>query len=365
MTSRDAIAGLAIPPGTGSPVDPGSRGPATVGEADHHRLTGLDAVRFAAALMVVATHFTIRDIASDAPAWSLWAGNGVSLFFALSGYLLWRPFVDGRPNLMRYAVARAARILPAYWLAVVVLVALRGGDLVGYVVMSPNQSTPLGVLWTLQAEVQFYLVLPLFAMFRRPLLAPLVFGAASLGLELLLAGTGAHGGALESAIPVRLWAFVPGMLLAAWRPRTDWRWLAGGVALMALGAATLPFWGGQWTDIPSAIGAGLLVGWGIGASPRPRWLWTSGAAVSYGLYLWHVDLIELVGPVGLPLAFGVAAVSYLALERPVMRWVSRRRVPAIPVQRLEAPEVAIKPRRDRVGRPSGQGVLADPASIEI
>ena len=46
---------------------------------------------------------------------------GVTLFFTLSGFLLYRPFVAAlmrgreRPNVWRYLKNRALRILPAYW----------------------------------------------------------------------------------------------------------------------------------------------------------------------------------------------------------------------------------------------------------
>ena len=250
------------------------------------RLGGLDAVRIAAAMMVFLTHVPGRlGLLSGPPIEALvWAGNGVALFFALSGYLLWRPFVTGRPDLRTYLASRAGRILPAYWLACLVLTMLRGGDFLHFAVMDPDQTPkPLGVLWTLQAEVMFYAALPLLGLLRRPLLVPIVLGIGSLALELNLGA--ARGSGLESLLPIRFWAFTPGMILAAWQPRTDWRWLAGGLVAMTVGAATLELWGGQWADVPSTLGAALLVGWGFRAEPRGRRLWAAGAAISYGIYL--------------------------------------------------------------------------------
>src|SRR5438105_3153559 len=124
-------------------------------EASDRRAVGLDAVRFAAVLMVVVAHIgPANGLTVSLPvALGDWGGSGVSLFFALSGYLLWRPFAKGRPDTSSYAIARAARILPAFWLACLVLVPLRGGDLAGFVVMFPDRGAPLGILWTLQAEV--------------------------------------------------------------------------------------------------------------------------------------------------------------------------------------------------------------------
>jgi peptidoglycan/LPS O-acetylase OafA/YrhL len=304
------------------------------------RLSGLDAVRGLAALMVLATHAAgmFPDSGSLLGRWdggqegSLafgpWGGNGVYVFFALSGYLLWRPFVIGRPNLAAYTLSRAARILPAYWLACIVLVPLFGGDLVRFLVIGPrsSDSEPLAVLWTLQAEVQFYLAVPLLAMLRRPLAVPIALGVASLALELSLAETSHHGSMAESMLPVRFWAFAPGMVLAAHPPRANRLWLAGALVLLAVGAWWTPYTpgGGQHTNFVSAAGAMALVGWGISATPIAPRFWSGLAAISYGLYLWHADLIPAFGAVGIALAFVIASASYLLLERPVMSWVRVR-----------------------------------------
>ena len=51
---------------------------------------------------------------------------GVVLFFTLSGFLLWRGRAAGtRVDLRTYAVSRAVRILPVYWLSLAVFAALR------------------------------------------------------------------------------------------------------------------------------------------------------------------------------------------------------------------------------------------------
>jgi peptidoglycan/LPS O-acetylase OafA/YrhL len=243
------------------------------------------------------------------------------LFFALSGFLMWRPFVAGRPALARYAIHRAARILPAWWLACLVLVPLLGGALGPYLVMQPDRPAPLGIVWTLQAEVAFYFAVPFLAMLRRPLLVPVVLGGLSLALDLSLP-PGLSGGPLESALPVRFWAFAPGMVLAAiaWRPGR--LALAAGIACMCVGAATNEWWGGQWTNLASAAGAALVLASALALRvPWPR-AWAAGAAISYGLYLWHVDLIVALGPPGLAVAFVVAAASYILVERPAM-WLAR------------------------------------------
>lgn len=103
---------------------------------------------------------------------------GVPIFFVLSGYLIGRPFVekilsDQRLPPLRITYAkRLARVLPAYWVALVILTSLRA-------VTVPDASTFLrnfllihtyfpktvftGIIqaWTLSIEMSFYLALPL------------------------------------------------------------------------------------------------------------------------------------------------------------------------------------------------------------
>jgi peptidoglycan/LPS O-acetylase OafA/YrhL len=115
---------------------------------------------------------------------------GVTLFFTLSGFLLYRPFVaalvrsTGRPSFRAYLRNRALRILPAYFvillLSALVLRSVRVRDQAGNLEtqgapdiewllrnLSLTQNyTPSGVLtgigpaWSLAVEVAFYLMLP-------------------------------------------------------------------------------------------------------------------------------------------------------------------------------------------------------------
>lgn len=93
----------------------------------------LDGYRALAAVMVVVTHvaYTTGFVLSGGLGHVLARFDfGVPLFFLMSGFLLYRPWVRtafegrARPDLRRYAVRRAARILPLYWLVVVVTLAL-------------------------------------------------------------------------------------------------------------------------------------------------------------------------------------------------------------------------------------------------
>src|SRR6266516_1997197 len=86
----------------------------------------LDGLRAVAALAVLLTHvaFQTGEVARAAGGAVLARLDaGVAVFFVLSGFLLYRPYAlarasgTPRPSIRRYVLRRAARILPAYWLA--------------------------------------------------------------------------------------------------------------------------------------------------------------------------------------------------------------------------------------------------------
>src|SRR4051795_10695514 len=103
------------------------------------RMHALDGLRGLAALGVVLRH-VCSDTGANAPDKSLttdlWMGElrlCVLLFFVLSGFLLAAPWVAAArgereaPKLGRYIARRAARIVPAYWLALAGAVLLLHG----------------------------------------------------------------------------------------------------------------------------------------------------------------------------------------------------------------------------------------------
>ncbi len=99
--------------------------------------------------------------------------TGVTLFFVLSGFLLSLPWLrhaadptQRKPQLRPYLRARALRIIPLYYIALVLTWAFTGDSVtvaraalfqfIGF------DAFPYGVVWwTLATEMQFYLVLPL------------------------------------------------------------------------------------------------------------------------------------------------------------------------------------------------------------
>lgn len=144
----------------------------------------LDGYRAIAALMVLTTHVAFTTAEIFTPVVGPLLGRmdfGVTLFFVLSGFLLYRPWALGAmidqpgPALGRYAVRRAGRILPAYWLMVVFTLAVLpeiqpvswttwAVHLGMFHIYVPGFSLEgLTQTWSLATEVSFYALLPLLA----------------------------------------------------------------------------------------------------------------------------------------------------------------------------------------------------------
>ena len=91
----------------------------------------LDSVRAIAALSVLVFHASfwseITLTGSDRAPFLSRLDVGVTIFFVLSGFLLYRPFVRARllgtppPRAIAYGWRRVLRIVPAYWLALTVI----------------------------------------------------------------------------------------------------------------------------------------------------------------------------------------------------------------------------------------------------
>jgi len=306
------------------------------------RSAGLDALRAFACAMVVAFHLHTVAGVGFGPLDPFVDGgdSGVYVFFALSGYLLYRPFLrDGDTDLRAYAIKRAARILPGYFLALVALTLLTRNSLpvehpLPFLTIASSYSIPLrsfmGSAWTLSAEVLFYVTLPLIARVARgrELLVLGELAAFSMVGAIALRATLSRGNEwLIGSYPVVVYAFVPGMMLAVIEQRRSglFRGLAGwpvaavGAALLALGmiAHALPL------ALAPTVGGALLMGWLLQHRvPAARSLAFLGG-MSYATYLWHKDLLIAFGPLGLLIALVGAAASWALLERPILAWAHR------------------------------------------
>ncbi len=149
----------------------------------HPRFPLVDSLRAIAALTVLLHHTGYDTSAVQNPHYGTLIERtniGVTLFFLISGFLLYRPFVAARvlgapsTRLRDFARRRLLRIVPAYWLALTVLAVYPGESGVftnhwwiyyGFLQIY-NDGTVLrglGQAWSLCVELTFYMVLPFYA----------------------------------------------------------------------------------------------------------------------------------------------------------------------------------------------------------
>lgn len=151
------------------------------------RLRALDGLRLVAALMVAAYHYGgrggyVTDAWGSSPKHQFptlhtlfsYGCLGVQVFFVISGFVIcmsgW-----GR-TLTSFLASRVSRLMPAYWVAVVLVTAVFALPVVAYDAVSPSDALVnltmlqqplgadrvLGVCWTLWVELRFYALFALF-----------------------------------------------------------------------------------------------------------------------------------------------------------------------------------------------------------
>lgn len=393
------------------------------------RLYGADFMRAAACLIVFFHHLSQRMSWREDLGFMEWfkvftqtGGFGVAIFFVLSGFLLARPFWraldagEPMPSLRTYALRRAARILPGFWLVLIVTFILSltvfparldaelvGRFLAGFLLVSDWHWLTLfpveinGPLWSIGFEVTSYVLLPLglsLLFLARPamgagwqarfgwlLVIALALLAHWLFVELGPSSSRMRGwdygmvggaktwmprfnpfgffaifaiGALAAGVQVRLagcrtWLFdaltVLGLalLLLALGLQTAAR------GTEAYGLLEVPY---NYPAFPLIVGLilctapqSLLVG-KLLDNPLTRYV----AQISFGLYIWHYVVLELVrrywapdidhgamtDPVKFVVVSGIivdltvviAHLSFHLLEAPAIRWARGRERPA-------------------------------------
>jgi peptidoglycan/LPS O-acetylase OafA/YrhL len=156
----------------------------TAPAATERRMAGFDGLRAIAALAIVVLHVTSATGAVHATGLGRYFARldvGVAIFFVISAFLLYRPYVNahlgGRPALplRAYWWRRVLRIFPAYWVALTAAIllfrqtALHGfWDYARHYLLVQIYVPKYGLAgivptWTLAVELSFYAALPVYA----------------------------------------------------------------------------------------------------------------------------------------------------------------------------------------------------------
>ena len=300
----------------------------------------MDGLRFAAIGMVILFHLngylTARSpfyVASPPSDWLAQAAkvgfHGVELFFVISGFILGLPFaahyLEGAApvNLRKYYLRRLTRLEPPYIVALLVLFILAAGiegappaSFYPHLAASlfylhsliyGTFSPAMGVAWSLEIEVQFYLLVPLLTLlftirnrtFRRSSIAILIL-AALLGQALFMH----HSPRAALSILAYVQFFLVGFLLADvfladWGevPRRNLVWdfvaLAGWPLLFViLHSPVLAHW-----LFPAWIFLLYLAAFRgrlVNRFFSNRWIIAIGG-MCYSIYLLHYEVISAVG----------------------------------------------------------------------
>ncbi len=311
---------------------------------------------------------------------------GVHLFFVISGFILALPFAKRAfnqlpaPGLKSYYLRRLTRIEPPYVLCLIVVFLIHweqtgeGLQLIPNLIASMFYSHSLvygreslinGVTWSLEIEIQFYLLTPLLvyvfrlrnAVARRALIVALIVGCGLLSQWFIY-----PSGSARLCLTLLNFAhyFLTGFLLAdlhlAGRLRSSkklFSWDA--VTLVAAAAifAVLSRFGHFYFLLPLLIGllyAGFFLGRLSNALVRMRWIVIIGG-MCYTIYLYHILIISnvmtktilmasITRPFNLdfamqclmilPVVFVICGWLFVYTEKPFMRWSLSPRPAKVP-----------------------------------
>ena len=343
-------------------------------------ISGLDAVRALAIILVLIDHFLFMDhlLGIHPKTGSL----GVMIFFVLSGFLITAMLLKeyrkiGGISLANFYRRRAYRIFPTFyccWILTTVVdflahqlqwktAAISFFYLMDYGrALAPEKVQPfmhMWVSWSLAVEEKFYLLWPLLLLFllRRPNLirtmVAIILGQWAYRAILFL-GFHVSESYVYCTFDMRADALLIGCLLAVLLEKDStrllccrllrWQWLSllapAGLACVALAPARNPAAGLLvWSLEPVVVAVMLLqfIYWGQRAwTVCGSWVVRLTAHLSYALYLYHplagkiVKVLNLrhLGLYAVALTLVMATASYYLIERPFMRMRDSKKQPA-------------------------------------
>ncbi|CKG90941.1 integral membrane acyltransferase [Mycolicibacterium smegmatis] len=344
-------------------------------------LPAVEGMRACAAMGVVLTHVAFQTGHTGGISGRIFGrfDLAVAVFFALSGFLLWRGHAAAarglrpRPRTGHYLRSRIVRIMPGYVVAVIVILLLLPEAKADLTVWLANLTltqiyVPLTLtagltqMWSLSVEVSFYLALPLLALLARrlPVRARIGVITAVAALSLLwvcipFAGDTGHNP--WNWPPAFFSWFAAGMVLAELTVShygrvhrlARRRVLMAAIAVVAFAIAASPLAGKEGLH-PGSVGqvmlktamgavvAGALLAPLVLDHPGTRHRILGSAVMvtlgrwSYGLFVWHLAALAMVFPMlgeflfngrmlvvlilTLVFGFALAAVSYALVESP-------------------------------------------------
>ncbi|WP_241472423.1 acyltransferase family protein [Mycolicibacterium neoaurum] len=344
-------------------------------------LPAVEGMRACAAIGVVITHVAFQTGHTGGVSGRLLGrfDLAVAVFFALSGFLLWRGHAAAarglrhRPPTGHYLRSRLVRIMPGYLVAVIVILTLMPDTNANLTVWLANLTltqiyVPLTLtsgltqMWSLAVEVSFYLALPFLAMLARRLpvsaRVPAVLGVAAASLAWGLIPFDPPYGVNPLNWPPAFFSwFAAGIVLAelsvspvGWLHRLARRpWVMAGIAAVAFVVAASPLAGpegltpgtvGQFVvkiSMGAIVAGALLAPLVLDAPDTEHRILGSAVMVtlgrwSYGLFVWHLAALAMVFPImgyfpfnghmpvvlvlTLIFGFAIAAVSYALVESP-------------------------------------------------
>lgn len=393
-------------------------------------MPGIDGLRALSVLAVIAYHLNMK--------WAHGGLIGVAIFFVISGYLITdQIFIQkqryGKLDLKDFWIRRARRLLPAMFCMLLVvavwlllfdpdrLIRLQGDYLssIFYVnnwwlifhqvsyFESFGPPSPIGHLWSLSIEEQFYLIWPLLLLLthRRGKLFVFILAAAiaSALLMAFLYVPGSDPSRVYYGTDTRMFGLLIGAALAVVWPSQKLKAKVSKASRFAMdfvGAASLIvllvmmyrmneydaslYEGGflglsVLTAVVIAVLAhpASLLGKAMGIRPL-RWI----GVRSYSLYIWHYPVVILTNPanqastpsvwlIGVQLlaSFVLAALSYTFVEEPLRRGSLRVKLrSAFSVKWLGVQSIAIMIIVPLLLTPSAFGnylLKAKPASVPV